>query len=401
MTMKTQLRFAAAYFTAAFLFLSLALMAQPRQHHQPRPQLLNAIEKMGPELELTAAQQSQLAELNADFKADLAKLKAQNAEEPSADRAAYRSLMQEYKTSINEVLTEEQQTKLQQYQQEQRGKYQQRGNKSDKKGMRSEMRSYRDENIAPVMLQQRAKLDAKLSTEDQAELAELRLKFKAAREEMRQLRQQEGPARSEAARQLREARQPDRDALKALVEKHDADIEKLMAEIEPQQEQWQKDMREISKKYRPGEGSKGGSAHRSGKKGKQWEGKKGEGKPQQGMKQGSASVRPAMAKGRFLLLEPNSADGAATAKTQVANLSAFPNPASSEVGIKYDLEKDADVRLEIRDRDGKLLRTINQPRLKAGAQMQMVDMSQLPDGVYYLAVISQNQQLVTKVVVSK
>jgi Spy/CpxP family protein refolding chaperone len=400
MTMKTQLRFAAAYFTAAFLFLSLALMAQPRQQYQPRPQLFDAIEQMASELELTAGQQDRLTELKAEFEADIAKFKAQNIGEPAPARMARRSLMQEYKANINEVLTEEQKAKLQQHQQEQRGRYQQqRGQKSDKQGMRSEMRSYRDENIAPFMLQQRAKLDAKLSAADQAQIAELRLKFKAAREELRQLRQQEGPAGAEAARKLREARQPDRDALKGLVQKYDADIEALMAEIEPQHEQWRKDMREIGKQYRSEDG-KGGKAYRTGKKGKQWDGNKGEGRAQ-GARQDAASLRPAMAKGRFLLLDPNESADEVEAKTHLSKLTVFPNPASSEVGIKYDLEQDADVRIEIRDRDGKLLRTINQPRLKAGAQMHTEDISQLPDGVYYLSVIGQGQQLVTKVVVSK
>jgi periplasmic protein CpxP/Spy len=395
--MKTQLRFLTVYLTAFLVFLSFALTAQPRQQQQPRSQLFNAIERMASELELTADQQSQLAKLKTSFESDRAKLQNEKAAEPGADRTAFHNLMQAYKASIDEVLTEEQRAKLQQLKQENRGKYQQRGQKVDKQGVRSEMRSYRDENITPVLMNQRAKLETKLSAEDKATLAELRPKMKAARE---QLRPQKGQAQTEEARKLREAHQADRDAVKGLMQKYEADIDALMAEVLPQQEQWRQDMREISKKYRPEDG-KDSKRYRSGEgNGKKWDGKKGEGKPQ-GIRQGSDTPHPAMMKGRFLLLDPNQPTGSGTAETQVSNLTAYPNPASNEVGIKYRLEKDANVRIELRDREGKLVKTLNQPNLKAGAQSHTLDVSQLPDGIYYLAVSSQGQQLASKVVVSK
>lgn len=392
------MRFLTAYFTAILVFLSFALTAQPRQRQQPRPQLFNAIERMASELDLTADQQNQLAKLKTSFEADRAKLQVQKAEEPGPGRTAYHNLIQEYKASIDQVLTEEQQIKLQQVKAEARSQRPQRDQKMDKQGMRSEMRGYRDENITPVMLEQRAKLDTKLSAQDKKLIAELRPKIKAAREEMRQLRQQEDQAKTEETQKLRAAHQADIEVLKGLVQKYETDIDALMAEVAPQQEQWRQDMREIGKKHRP----EGGKAYRSGEgKGKKWDEKRGEGRIQQDRSQYNEMPRPAMLKGRFLLLDPSQPAGSMTAKIQVSNLTTFPNPASSEVGIKYNLEKDANVRIELRDREGKLVKNLNQPSLKAGAHSHALDVSQLPDGIYYLAVISQGQQLASKVVVSK
>ena len=55
--------------------------------------------------------------------------------------------------------------------------------KVDKDALHQDVKAYREANIQPVMLVQRAKLESQIEAQDQATIAELRPVFKAKREE--------------------------------------------------------------------------------------------------------------------------------------------------------------------------------------------------------------------------
>lgn len=79
----------------------------------------------------------------------------------------------------------------------------------------------------------------------------------------------------------------------------------------------------------------------------------------------------------------------------------FPNPASQTATLAFELRESAPVRVELYDMLGKLLRVgINEQRPE-GMQQQTVDVSQLPNGVYWLGIQSGPGDFLTrKLVVS-
>lgn len=388
-TMKVYQQIISALFTGALLFLSLTLGAQgrPGHPHPPRPGF--GLEELQGELQLTQEQQAQLQVLKATLDEQREALKDQEFDSQEARHEAFKKLMDEHKAGLDKILTDEQEAQLHQLWQERRHQPRPpRLGKEEGAQMRAEMKAYRDENIAPVMRAQRAELEKKLSPEDKAQIAALRSSFAEMRQEKRALKQNEDK-KPEDFQQLRESHKADMETLKGLAEKYDTDIDALMQEIKPQQEKWHQDMRAITQKYRPEPKPGEGKA----KEGHQWH--RGPRGPHHGL-----PGRPGMHKGRFLLLDPNAAEAPA-AQPVISKTTVFPNPANSEMTLQYTLEKAGDVRIELRDKEGNLLKAVKEGPQQAGPQSITVDAAQLQEGIYYLAVISQGQQVTQKVVVAR
>ncbi len=382
--MKSNQQFFFALFTGALLFLAASLGAQGRHGKLHHPHPFFELDRLESELQLTEAQKARVDELKAAFETERAALEKQDFETPEARRDAFRKQRTEHKAAVEKILTEEQKARLQQMRQERPAGPRHHIGKEEKAALRSELKTYRTENILPVLRAQRARLEEKLSAEDKARIAALRTALTAMRQEKRALKQDENKSR-EDFQKLRESYQEDMDALKALADKYEADIEGLMADIQPQQEKWSQDIRGIIQKYRPGPGNK--------EQGRDWKhSPKG---PRQAL-----PGRPDMHRGRFLLLDPDATDKPA-AEPLFSKVKVFPNPASKEVTLQYTLEKAGDVRIELRNKEGNLLRVVKEGAGQAGPQSVAIDTGQLQDGIYYLAVISQGQQLTQKVVISK
>ena len=59
------------------------------------------------------------------------------------------------------------------------------------------------------------------------------------------------------------------------------------------------------------------------------------------------------------------------------------------------------MRIELRDKEGNLVRVVEEEQKEAGDYSLPVDATALRDGVYYLTVVSQGQKSAQKVVVAK
>ena len=396
LTMKMHKQFFSALLMGALFFLSTTLSAQPHRGHRAGP--FQALEQWKTELNLTEAQQAQLEALKPAFEKSLADLKDKEFDSPEAHKEAFHGLMQEYKTSIGQILTEEQKAMLEAKRAERREGRQDRMKKVDKKGLHQEMKAYRDQNIHPVMLQQRAKLEQKISAEDKALIAKLRNQFEANRQEMEQLKQNPGHSR-EDFQALREGHKEERAALKGLVEKYDKEIDALLTEVKGQQGQWHKDMQAIHEKYAPGR-EEGPS--------KKGEGRRGKGEKQ--MRHPGHHPHPGMhpdgdgkemRKGHFLLLDPNAPAEAPTKAAVTTNVNVYPNPAANRMTLDYTLLKAGNVRIELRDKEGNLVKVVEESQKTAGDYSLPVDATTLQDGVYYLTIVSQGQRTAQKVVVAK
>ncbi len=392
--MKMHKQLFSALLLGVLVFLSTALAAQPQRGHRPGP--FHALEQWKTELNLTEAQQAQLETLKTTFEKDMAGLKEKEYDSPDAQREAFHGVMQQYKTSIGQILTEEQKATLEARRAEQRGARQDRMKKMDKEGLRQEMKAYHDQNIRPVMLQQRAKLEKKISAEDKALIADLRAKFEANRQEKQQMKQNPNHSK-EDFKALRESHEAERETLKGLVEQYNEDIDALMAEVKGQQEQWHKDQRAIREKYAPGQGE-GQGKRKEGGKGK---GEKQKYQPGHHTGMGMHPSGKDMRKGHFLLLDPKAPAEAPAGAAVTANANVYPNPAANQMTLEYTLLKAGEVRIELRDKKGNLVRVAEEDPKAAGGHSLLIDATQLKDGVYYLTIISQGQRTAQKVVVAK
>ena len=387
----------------ALLLSGNALMAQRGHHghHGPhskhRPMFsFDDLMGMQTELELTDQQVNQLGELKTSFDQERESLKAKEFNSREEHREAFHGLMKEYKGKLDEVLTAEQLEKIETMKAERRARHKDRMENVDKEGLRKAMMDYKDTNIQPVMLKQRAKLEPKISAEDKAILAELRPVFEANRKAMEQLRKDPNHSR-EDVKAMRENHKEERERLKGLVEKYDEDIEALLAEVKGQAEQWHEDMREIHREYMPkpeeGQRKRGEGRRGSGEKHRQHDGHHGH--------KGKHAGERGMHKAHFLLLDPNApAEGPALAAV-TENVRVYPNPAASNMTLEYSLLKAGSVRIELRDKDGTLVRIVEESQKVAGDYTLPIDASSLQDGIYYLTIISQGQQTAEKVVVSR
>ena len=71
---------------------------------------------------------------------------------------------------------------------------------------------------------------------------------------------------------------------------------------------------------------------------------------------------------------------------------AFPNPATQQVSFEYYVPISENVKLEIYDTNGRLLKTLLDERQQEGKHRQTFDLSYLPEGVYFARLSAGNYQ---------
>ncbi|MCG8327622.1 MAG: hypothetical protein MI974_08050 [Chitinophagales bacterium] len=95
------------------LFAALFFLAASNMYAQQRStRLLDAINEMSEDLQLSDQQQAQLETLKAEMNADMQALNEQDFEDRSAKREAFQNAMAPYKERVNEILTDEQKAML-------------------------------------------------------------------------------------------------------------------------------------------------------------------------------------------------------------------------------------------------------------------------------------------------
>lgn len=206
------------------LFSATIIFAQAR----PRPERLPALDTLQTTLGLTDQQVSDLEALRRDTHAAMQALRAEPFGQQKDRREAARAILEAQKDQMAEILNEEQMAQWS----AQRPKRGPKLSESEQEALKTELRAYREEQIEPVLRQQRAKLDAHISPDNQALIEALRTTTKAAE-------------RNERHQALR-SHQED---LQYLLKTYGADIRALLAEIEPQEQQWQADLKAIHEKY--------------------------------------------------------------------------------------------------------------------------------------------------------
>lgn len=245
--------------------------------------------------------------------------------------------------------------------------------------------AYVQQNVLPVVRQQRQKLDPLLSSSDKAQLAiyrtqlqELRQRGKALRQSFRgagTTPQATRPALTDAHKQqlqqLRNENKTLQQEVAKLAQKYEGDIARLAQEVQPQKEQWATDLNALQKQNTTPEQQE---------KLKQRRGK--------GRQHNTTArfFRPAF----FLLMNPT-APAPAEARTTSSGSGVYPNPVTPTSQLAYEVKKAGPVTVELLDGRGNLVRTIAQEAKKEkGSYTLPVSLGDLANGTYYFKITTKS-----------
>jgi len=324
-------------------------------------------------LSLTDEQQAAIKNINSSFSE---KMKAQGLDR---DFEKMKALHEEHHAAIEKVLTTEQKEKFAALKSERHGEMgphgkHARGNSENRQAMFDEMRTYREENIRPVMQEQRAALDPKIPAADQKAIASLREKINAAKKDMATMHEgkPEGSGFHKGHHGIMRTVMADeatRQQAEKLVETYGADIESIFTEIAPQREQWRNDLKAIHEKYRKDEAK---NPHNGWREGKEPAAEK-------------IASRDFHKKLRFLLM-PAEATTAAPQPQDERNINVFPNPAGTIQHIGFEVLAAGKVQVDIVDSQGNIVKSVFKGELPKGLNKLEVNTSGLPAKMYYYRV---------------
>ncbi|MEO0340100.1 MAG: hypothetical protein AAF242_12900, partial [Bacteroidota bacterium] len=311
-------------------------------------------------LELSEEQVAQLTPIFEDTKEQMQALRDQEFDSREARMEAAKEIMDAQHEAVKEVLTEDQVTKLEEIKAKRgergpRGPRGQRGagiDKEDRAALQQELKAYHSENIQPVILAQRAKLEEELSAVDKATLEELRAQ-RAAAMATRKAAKEAGERPAPPTEEQKAQHKATMETLKGIAERYADDIEDLFAEIQPDAEEWKSDLKEIATKYRSEEAAPGAREGR----GKGQRGGRGFQKGREGGPRHPGSfhdMKGPRGKAHFLLLDPNAEEANETFQESGVELEAFPNPAVSNTRINYTVNEAGVINIVLRNKTGNI-----------------------------------------------
>ncbi len=365
------------------LLMSTIALAQRGHRGAMRPGLpLDRLEMI---IDLTEEQKEQLAAVEATTKSQLNVLRDSTFESSVVKREAVKAILEDTREQVETILTEEQKEQLQANREKRLARREMRKDTTARRNLKQELDAYRNENIHPVMLAQRAKLEEILTAEDKAIIAQLRESRADKRENSKRQR-----SRRRAKAHHRGGNEENRATIKSLLDKYKDDIQALMDEVKPQAELWKEDIQKILEKYRPDEEElEVPDCHPRAHAPMEGKGRKG-------------PIRAA----HFLLLDPSELTPMLDRENSGANpafeqLSIYPNPATNSSNLQYELEEAGKVRIELRDEQGKTIQVLQDSYQQEGSYNLAVNTSELKDGVYYFTITNGKNVSTKKLIISK
>ncbi len=369
------------------------------------------LDELKTELNLSEEQSTQLEKIFEDQKGKMQELRDQeydSREDRMNAMKAHRELMHE---EIEAILNDEQKAKFKEIQAERR-KERPKGRKGGRfgdhhrlqdgqgKAMHDEIKAYKDENIRPVMLVQREKLESKIAAEDKQSIAEIRVEVEKMKAEGKRRFKERIEGKKDGNREEGEWGRGDcpeggkkgfrgrhgaldekgnaehREQIKSLIEKYADDIQPLFEEVVDQEEKWKKDIKAIAEKYL------GDDENRKRRFGD--------------MRERHADRIAKMKMGKFLLLDPNAPMENSTQTSLVSTFSVYPNPAVSESTLEYELLENGRVIIELRDTEGNLLKTLENSAKEAGRHQLTINLEEYKSTIYYIVIKDKNGVAKTK-----
>jgi len=353
------------------------------------------IDHLKTELDLNDDQVSQLGKMFESKHDGMKALRSADDKTHEEKKEAMQSFRQAIEKEIEGILNEDQILKFQEMKKGREGKHGMEGKQmghhqklKDGKGeeLHKQIKAYKEENIKPVMLEQRAKLEPKISEADKQVIAEFRIEFEKMKAE-RQARFKEMKESGDAAdfKRMHKERKglvddDKRDKMKSLVEKYKDDIEPLFAEVADQQEKWKNDIKAIAKSTLEINDEE--------------------------MKHGKRKMRHMHGDHKemkkmvhFLLFDPSEKTNTPSSQSLIKEVTAYPNPASSVTTIEYDVLEDGNVLIELRDNKGKLLKTVKNTFHKKGNHRVTILLDSYQSDLFYVLIQDKNGLATTKNIV--
>jgi len=385
-------------FGVLILLLSATVIAQGHRGERRGFDLA----KMTEQLDLTSAQAAQLNTIHEEQRAAFAKLAESMPEGERPDREQTKGLMHASREKMMKVLTPEQQEKLK----AKRKNHGQRGGGKGKPKMneelRSELRAYRAETIVPKFVELRSEFDKKLSAAERAQIATLReaakaelgergLKRMSARGEHRggigghgskehakghdAEKADRAAIREEYHTKMKDFKQKHESDIKAVRDialTHKSELEVVRAELDAAKAQWKKDGDAIRAKHMTTEQLAQRNARDAKRSEMHKDRKKGEG-GRHGRRGGHGDHQGSFSKsGRgafmFLLMDPTQMEDGSFEELEADKLSVFPNPATDQTTLKFDVRSSGPVRVELIDASGKVIKTLLKDERESGPQ---------------------------------
>lgn len=381
--------FKSVLIAAAFICMSTNIFAQGPEHQrgQQRGPKAPNLEMLQEVLDLSEAQITALTPIFENTRTEMEALRNQEFEGQEDRRAAAKVIMEGQKEKVDAILSAEQIQKLDELKEKRkergpRGAQDSKAQKEKGKELHKALKAYHEENVQPVMLAQRAKLEAELSAEDKATIAALRAKKEGMKAKMKEAKSQgERPEKpSEAQRAEHKA---DRETIKALLSKYEMDIESLLAEIKPQAEEWKEETKAIIDEYRPEREERKEKAGAAAEKNRR---KAGPQRGPKGKEKGKEAGPRDLKKVHFLMLDPNANTAERSLEKSPFQLQAYPNPAAGLTTINYTVEKDGQVQITLNNKTGTMSRVLLNTFQKAGTYNLEINTRDLQGGNYFYTI---------------
>ncbi|MEL7148526.1 MAG: T9SS type A sorting domain-containing protein [Bacteroidota bacterium] len=257
--------------------------------------------------------------------------------------------------------------------------------KEKRKQVRQQIRAYAEQNIIPVVIENRMDFEDILTEDEKTKIADLRERqqelksqAKAHRQTMRGQRQQglDQQLTEEERNQRRLVRKEMRlitTATYEIIDEHEDFFLAMESDLADERETWRKEMKAITEAARGSSGKNNGQerAHRRGRGGKHH--RKGGGHGMHGMRDMLAPVA-------FVLLDPMNPP---TPGDDLQPIEIFPNPTSAKQSINVNLRQSGPVKVELVDAEGKLLDVLYEKSLNEGSNQIEVDLSRYKGNQYF------------------
>jgi hypothetical protein len=88
-------------------------------------------------------------------------------------------------------------------------------------------------------------------------------------------------------------------------------------------------------------------------------------------------------------------------KSQVKELSIYPNPTMDQSTVRFDLEESANIVINVVDITGKTVQTVANTTYNAGSNKVVIDGTNLSGGLYYVSIITDNDVITRKLMLNK
>lgn len=273
-----------------------------------------------------------------------------------------------------------------------------RPDKKKMKACRQESKTYIKAEVMPTVKSWRAAFDTKLSADEKntinsvrASLQEQREAGKAFKKQMHEQRKAGTEPTEEQKAQMKQMHEQKKALmvnLKPIMENHSEELKDIKTSNQGQIETWKTALEAIRTKHlgdkAPHEGRGEGPRGHHGDN---------EGKGHYGGKHGGKGGLKMLKGHHFLLLDPN--DTAADWEDEEESddkvgtqSNTFPNPATNQQMLSFDTKMSGNVKVELLDSKGNVIKTVSNQQKSAGSHSFRVDVNELPSNVYFYRITS-------------